>query len=130
MRPAEDRDSAPWWEAVRAHRLTVQRCGDCATLRFPPRTICAGCRSRAWEWREVSGRGAVASWIVTHHAFLPGFAVPSVLALVRLAEQDDLVMYGDLPGVRPGEMAPELAVCAVFEDVEPGFTLVRWHPAG
>ena len=128
--PVEDRDSAPWWAAVRAHRLTVQACDGCGTLRFPPRSICARCRSRASAWVEVSGEGTVASWVVVHHAFLPVYAgaVPFAIALVRLTEQDDLLMYGDLPGTEPGELAPELPVRAVFDDVEPGLTVVRWRP--
>jgi uncharacterized OB-fold protein len=129
-RPVEDRDSAPWWAAVREHRLTVQRCDGCGALRFPAVPICARCRSRGSGWREVSGRGTIASWIVTHHAFLPAYtdAVPYVVALVRLAEQDDLVMYGDLRGIKPDEVEPGLAVRADFDDLEPGLTIVRWRP--
>jgi uncharacterized protein len=129
-RPVEDRDSAPWWAAGREHRLTVQRCGGCRAPRFPATAVCARCRSRDWSWIGVSGQGAVVSWIVTHHAFLPVYAdlVPYVVALVRLVEHADLVMYGDLPGVKAAEMEPGLAVRAVFDDVDPGLTLVRWQP--
>lgn len=129
-RPVEDRDSAPWWAAVREHRLTVQRCGGCQAPRFPPTGVCARCRSRDWSWTDVSGRGTVASWIVTHHAFLPVYAdvVPYVVALVRLVEHADLVMYGDLPGVKAEELEFGLAVRAVFDDIEPGLTVVRWQP--
>jgi uncharacterized OB-fold protein len=76
----------------------------------------------------VSGRGAVASWIVTHHAFQPVQPVPSVVALVRLVEHPELVMYGDMRDVKPGEVEPSLPVRAVFDDVEPGVTVVRWAP--
>ena len=129
-RPVEDRDSAPWWAAVREHRLTVQRCGACHTPRFPPTTVCARCRSREWSWVDVSGEGTVVSWIVVQHAFLPVYAdtVPYVVALVRLAEHPGLVMYGDLPGVKPGELEPGLAVRAYFDDLDPALTLVRWQP--
>jgi uncharacterized OB-fold protein len=127
----EDRDSAPWWAAVRAHRLTVQRCAGCGVHRFPPTSICARCRCRQSGWVEVSGRGTVASWVVTHHAFLPVYAdaVPYVVALVRLAEQDDLVMYGDIPGVAPAELAAGLPVRAWFDDIDAELTVVRWRPA-
>ena len=36
-RPEPDRDSVPWWEAVRRHELLSQRCAGCGTLRFPAR---------------------------------------------------------------------------------------------
>jgi uncharacterized OB-fold protein len=127
-RPVEDRDSAPWWLAARQHRLTVQRCSGCSTLRFPPRTICARCHDRRWEWAPVSGRGRLVSWVVTHHQFLPSHEVPYAVAMVRLAEQDDLVMYGNVHGLDPGEIVPGMAVHAVFEDGEDGLTLVQWAP--
>jgi uncharacterized OB-fold protein len=130
MTPGEDRDSAPWWAAVRAHRLTVQRCASCDVPRFPPTTICARCRSRDWSWIDVSGRGTVASWIVTRHAFLPVPDVPYVVALVRLAEHPELVMYGDVRDVKPSEMEPDLPVRAVFDDADSRATLVRWVPEG
>lgn len=129
MTPAEDRDSAPWWAAVRAHRLTVQSCDGCEQPRFPPTTICARCRSRAWSWIDVSGRGTVASWIVTRHAFLPVFDVPYVVALVRLVEHPELVMYGGVLEVKPSELEPGMPVHAVFDDTDNG-TLVRWAPEG
>ena len=40
----------------------------------------------------------IASWIVTHHAFLPGFEAPYVVLTVRLAEQDDLLLPGGYDG--------------------------------
>ncbi len=126
----EDRDSAPWWAAVREHRLTVQRCAGCGVLRFPATTICARCRCREYGWLEVSGHGTVASWVVTHHAFLPVYAdaVPYVVALVRLVEQDDLVLYGDVHGLEPAELRADLPVRAWFDDVDAELTVVRWRP--
>lgn len=130
-RPVEDRDSAPWWAAVRAHRLTVQRCAGCGASRFPPTTICARCRCRESGWVGVSGCGTVASWVVTHHAFLPAYAgaVPYVVALVRLVEQPDLVLYGDVHGLEPAEVRAGLPVRAWFDDIDDELTVVRWRPA-
>jgi uncharacterized protein len=127
-RPVEDRDSAPWWAAVREHRLTVQRCAGCSWLRFPPRALCRRCRSRDSAWVDVSGRGNLVSWVVTHHAFLPTFEVPYTVGLVRLAEQDDLLMYGDVQGVEPGTLAAGRPVQASFRDVDADLTLVHWRP--
>ncbi len=79
---------------------------------------------------DVSGRGAVASWIVTRHAFLPDLPVPHVVVLVRLVEHPELVMYGDMRDVAPGTLEPGLAVRAVFDDIDADLTLVRWTPDG
>ncbi|TDD80833.1 Zn-ribbon domain-containing OB-fold protein [Actinomadura rubrisoli] len=126
--PEPDRDSAPWWEAVRRHELTVQRCGGCGTLRFPARSVCNRCRSRASEWVPVSGRARVYSWIVNHQVFMRSMAgeVPFPVLLVRLDEGDDLLMYGDLIG-DAAELRDGLEVEAVFTG-DGGTTLVGWRP--
>jgi hypothetical protein len=79
---------------------------------------------------DVSGRGTVLTWVVTHHTFLPAFAdrVPYAVVLVRLAEQVDLVMYGNTVGLKPSEIEPDLPVRASFHDVDPDLTLVYWQP--
>ena len=33
--PAVHPDNAPYWAALREHELRLQRCEDCAVLRFP-----------------------------------------------------------------------------------------------
>ncbi|WP_018655171.1 Zn-ribbon domain-containing OB-fold protein [Actinomadura flavalba] len=131
-RPEPDRDSAPWWEAVRRHELIVQRCDGCAALRFPARSVCNRCRSRNWTWVPASGTGRVYSWIITHQVFLKGLAdeVPFLVLLVRLDDGDDLLMYGGLVGAGADVLRPGLPVEAVFTDVpgEDGTTLVQWKP--
>jgi uncharacterized OB-fold protein len=130
MRPEADRDSAPWWEAVRRHELTVQRCGGCGTLRFPARAVCNRCRSREWEWMPVRGTGRVYSWIVNHQPFMPAMKdeVPFAVLLVRLDDGDDLLMYGNLVDASADALEPGLPVEAVFEDVDERTTLVNWRP--
>jgi hypothetical protein len=126
-RPNEDRDSAPWWAAVRRHELTVQRCDGCGVPRFPPRTVCNRCRSFAWSWLPVSGRGRVYSWVVTHQVFAAELAdeVPYTVLLVSLAEAPDIRMYGNLAG--PGEPYADAPVRAVFVDAADDLTLVQWR---
>lgn len=77
---------------------------------------------------EVSGRAGVVSWVVTHHAFVPAFAVPYPVVLVRLAEQDDLLMYGNLAGLDAADLVTALPVRASFRDVDADLTLVDWGP--
>lgn len=129
-RPVPDPDSAPFWEALRAHELVLQRCGECKRFRFPPGPTCAGCGSRRAAFVPVSGDGRVRSWVVTHQPFHPAFAdrVPYVVLLVELVEQPGLFMYGN---VRPEGVAisAEMPVKAVFDDVDDGVTLLQWMPA-
>lgn len=129
-RPVPDRDSAPWWAAVRRHELLLQRCDGCGTLRFPPRAVCGRCRSRASSWQKALGTGRVASWVVNHQVFLPAFAdeVPYAVLHVRLDDADDVFMYGDLVGGDPADIGPGMPVAAVFTDIDDDCTIVRWRP--
>jgi uncharacterized protein len=131
-----DRDSRPWWDALARGELLLQRCNGCHTWRWPPRAACNRCGSHAARWQRASGRGTVASWIVNRHTFGGAVLSPSVVLLVRLEEQDDLL----LPGAFTGD--PEGSDLARGEPVvvalEPGptngdgtpLTLLRWTLVG
>lgn len=81
-------DSQPYWDAARAGVLKLQRCTHCGTTRHYPQPVCARCWSLEAEWVEASGRGAVHSWTVAHHAFHPAFKdeLPYTLVIVDLEE--------------------------------------------
>jgi uncharacterized OB-fold protein len=99
-RPVINRDNAGFWEGVAAHRLLVQRCGACATLRFPWLPGCNACGSMEWDTVEASGAGTVFSYVVMHHPPFPAFTVsddtgdavgpyavgPYAVGLIELAE--------------------------------------------
>ena len=130
LAPLADADSGPFWAAVREHRLTVQCCDECGWYRFPARPICPRCRSWGFSWSEVSGRGTVLSWVVTHHVTHPAFArqLPYPVLYVELAEQPGLTMYGNLrPPAAP--ITSGMPVRALFEDLTDAVTLVQWAPA-
>ena len=132
--PVPDRDSTPWWEALRRHELTLQRCRDCERLRWPARAICNRCGGLAWDWTPASGRGRIATWLVNHHTFGGTYESPSTAVQVRLVEQDDIVIPGAWDGPPDGRgLEVDLPVTLRFEDL-PGeggetVTLLRWAPA-
>jgi hypothetical protein len=129
LAPAVDPDSGPFWDAVRKHRLAVPFCRACNRYQFPPRPVCGTCHSSSMDLADVSGRGRVRSWVLTHHVTHPVFAaqVPYAVLFVELAEQPGLVMYGNL---RPSAAIPfdGMPVRAQFEDVDSELTLVQWTP--
>ena len=122
--PTPDRDSAPWWDALGHHELTLQQCDGCGTLRWPPRELCNRCGSLDWKWVAATGRGTVASWIVNHHPFGAGAGArpaPYVVVLVRLEDQDDILIPGGWAGAHDGsDLRVGLPVAAGFEDVDLG----------
>jgi uncharacterized OB-fold protein len=132
-RPFVDRDSALWWAALARHELVVPRCAACGTWRWPPRAICGRCGSLDWSLVAALGRGTVASWVVNRHGFGGAFPLPSTVVLVRLTEQDDLLLPGGWSGAADGsDVTIDLPVVAGFEDVDAdaegdAVTLLTWR---
>ncbi|MFE6918267.1 bifunctional MaoC family dehydratase N-terminal/OB-fold nucleic acid binding domain-containing protein [Streptomyces rubiginosohelvolus] len=90
-RPVINRDNAGFWAGVAEHRLLIQRCTDCATLRLPWLPGCNACGGAEWDTVEACGAGTVFSHVVMHHPSFPAFAPdgeggPYAVALVELAE--------------------------------------------
>lgn len=66
--------------------MLIQRCADCATLRFPWLPRCNACGSAAWDTVEASGEGVVYSYVVMHHPRFPASDPPYAVAQIELAE--------------------------------------------
>jgi uncharacterized OB-fold protein len=124
--PVASLESKPYWEGIRQHRLLLPRCAACGRTWFPPSHLCPRCGSGDVGWAQSSGRGKVFSYVVFHRAYHPGFAddVPYAVALVELEEGPRLL--GNVIGVPPDQVACEMPVRVVFEDVADGVTLPRF----
>ncbi|MFD9389735.1 OB-fold domain-containing protein [Streptomyces sp. NPDC060000] len=85
-RPVVNRDNAGFWDGVRLHRLLIQRCTACDTLRFPWLPGCNACGSAEWDTVEAAGEGTVFSYVVMHHPSFPAFSPPYAIGLIELAE--------------------------------------------
>ncbi|MFE9092633.1 OB-fold domain-containing protein [Streptomyces sp. NPDC007264] len=85
-RPVINRDNAGFWEGVGRHRLLIQRCAACRTLRFPWLPGCNACGGAEWDTVEASGEGTVYSYVVMHHPPFPAFDPPYAVGLFELAE--------------------------------------------
>ncbi len=127
-RPALTQDNSFFFEGARQHRLLIQRCTACGTLRHPPRPSCATCRSFDWEPFEASGRGTVFSYTVNHYPQVPAFDYPLVVALVELEEGTRLI--ANVSGITPETVAIGMAVEVGFEDFDDDLSLPVFHPAG
>ncbi|MER5854501.1 MULTISPECIES: Zn-ribbon domain-containing OB-fold protein [Streptomyces] len=111
LSPVTDTDGAPFWEYAARGELRVQACADCGELRFPPRPCCPHCQSFASQWRPVSGRGRVWSYVVPHPPLLPDYAAqaPYNVVLVELEEAPRIRLAGNLvtgPGAPLGSLDP------------------------
>lgn len=107
-----------WRETPRRYNLGGNRCQNCRTVYFPPRSVCPSCSVHRqslgkFEPFQLSGEGEVHSFTVVHDP-AEGFdmQVPYVLALVRTPEGPTLT--GQVVDVAPEEVRIGLSVRATF----------------
>ncbi|MEE1812270.1 bifunctional MaoC family dehydratase N-terminal/OB-fold nucleic acid binding domain-containing protein [Streptomyces sp. BE133] len=125
-RPVINRDNAGFWQGVAEHRLLIQRCGECATLRFPWLPGCNGCGCQEWDTVEASGEGTVFSYVVMHHPPFPAFSTsaeggPYAVALIELAE--GVRMVGNVVGVPYDKVRTGMPVRLEFLRTDPELEL-------
>ncbi|MDK9496593.1 OB-fold domain-containing protein [Streptomyces katrae] len=133
--PVPDEDGAPFWEYAARGELRVQACAACGRLRFPPRPCCPHCQSFDGEWRRMSGRGRIWSWVRPHPPLLPAYAAqaPYNVVLVELADAPQIRLAGNLVAsadaplnsVDPARLRIGARVQAVFTEVG-GMSVPRW----
>ncbi|MEU5049607.1 OB-fold domain-containing protein [Streptomyces sp. NPDC021096] len=134
--PVADEDGQPFWDFAARGELRVQACADCHRLRFPPRPCCPHCQSFAGEWRRMSGRGHIWSYVVPHPPLLPGYAeqAPYNVIVVELADAPGIRLVGNLvahadaalDSVDPAALRIGAPVQVAFTEIAPGVTVPRW----
>lgn len=128
MRPLPVIEGAdrPFWQGLQQREVRVQRCDNCGAFRFPAARFCAHCRSDMFDWHRVAGTGAIESWCVFHRAYFEGLTVPYAVIQVRL--DCGIRLFSNPVGVEPDALAIGMPVEAVFEDITPEITLLKFKP--
>ncbi|MEJ2132960.1 MAG: Zn-ribbon domain-containing OB-fold protein [Gammaproteobacteria bacterium] len=125
--PAEE--ALPFFEALNEKRLELPKCSRCGRLAYPPRAMCPACQSFDFEWVEVSGRGTVYSYVVTHQAIHPAYAGHTPFATVEVALEEGPRMTSNLVDVPPDAIEIGMTVQVVFEKVSDEVTLPLFRRA-
>jgi uncharacterized OB-fold protein/acyl dehydratase len=126
-RPAINHDNEFWFAAAREHRLVIQRCADCKSLRHPPGPCCPQCGSFGWDTVESAGEGHVYTYVVNHHPRHPAFDYPLVVAVIELAEGTRLI--ANMTGVEPADVEIGMPVVLDWIDPDPDLSLPVFRPA-
>ena len=138
-----DGENLAYFKHCSQHDFHLQKCDDCALLRYPPNTGCPWCGSAKATWTKVEGKGEVHSYNEVHHAIQPAFKghTPYMVLLVDLDTQkgfptdvEALRVVANLTtpdGVlAPPEMVKTLGIGTrvrmVFSDVTDGLSLPQW----
>ena len=130
--PTPAPESKRFWDGCKKHELWLPFCRACQQFFFYPRDFCPRCFSWDIEWRRSSGRGRIYTFAIHYRAWHPGWKdeIPYVTALVELEEGPRI--YTNIVGVEPDpkQIACDMPVEVVFEDVSEEITLPKFRPAG
>jgi len=114
--------TAEFWAGAARGELRIPRCDTCGRLRWYPEERCRSCEGEPMTWETMSGRGALFSWVVVTHPFLPQFAdlVPFVPALVALEEDPAVRIPTRMVDCEPDDLDFEMPVRVVFRPLSFG----------
>jgi uncharacterized OB-fold protein len=127
--PRYTRDSAPYWEHMREHRLHIQRCTSCGKTRMYPRPMCDACYSLESEWVPASGRGTVYTWCVVHQPVHPAFKDELPFNITEVELEEGVRIRSTIVGVEPQELYVGMPVEIVYEDVTEQVTVPKFRRA-
>jgi hypothetical protein len=115
IKPAISEINKPFWDGCRAHKLLAQQCKQCLEHRYPVAAVCPNCLSTRYEWRELSGRGELFSYIIIHRGYHPYWAqrVPYNVAFIELEE--GLRMFSNIVGTPNEKLRVGQKVKVAFE---------------
>lgn len=127
--PAITEENAPYYASLRQQAMRLQRCAQCQALRYPASAFCPHCLSGEAGWEQVSGRGAVYSWIVMHQIYDPAFrdVAPYNVAIVELEEGPRLTT--NIIGCPNDAIQIGMPVVVAYEGVTDEVTLAKFRPA-
>lgn len=120
-RPTPTEDGLFFFEAAKTGKLMVQRCQACQHYQFPPHAACQKCQSYEVLPTEVSGRGEIYSFVITHYPQVPSFEYPLPVALIELAEGPRLI--SNIVGIDPEAIQIGLPVEVIFVECDDDLTL-------
>jgi uncharacterized protein len=119
--------NAPFWKAAKAHELKLPRCTDCRHWVFPIAPWCQRCWSENLEWEKLSGRGKISSWVIVRRAFDPSFEADVPYMVVQVDLEEGMRFISNVVDVSIAEIHADMPVTAIFEDVTPEISLVKFR---
>ena len=128
-RPMSEERTRPFWDATKRHELVMPRCKTCDQKFFYPLEDCPKCLSNNLEWVQVSGKGRLHSFTIIRQPANPVFIedVPYIYAMVQLDEGPRMISTVVQCDIEDAEI--DMPLVAVFDDITPEWTLVKFKPA-
>jgi uncharacterized OB-fold protein len=116
--PALDKDNSAFWTGGRDGRLMIYRCQRCSYYIHPPVKFCPECESRDVKAEATSGKGHITTFSINYKKWVPELPDHYVLALVSIAEQEDVRLATNIVNCDPADVRFGMPVKVLFRQVE------------
>ena len=128
--PQPTPETQPYWDGCREGELRIQHCNGCQSYFFYPRIFCPKCLSTDVEWRKVSGKGKLLTYVISARP-APGFEdeMPYSIAIVQLDEGPHMMSNIVNTEVTPQNLKAGMPVEVVFQELGE-ISLPRFQPVG
>jgi uncharacterized OB-fold protein len=126
--PVPDIDSEAFWTGLREHKLRLLHCQNCGHWVHYPVMACPRCHSFDLKPEEISGKGSVYTFSVSHRVFVPGVNPPYAIVVVDIDEEPGVRIMSNLVNCHEDEIEIGMPVKAVFKDIDDKAALVFFEP--
>ena len=113
--PTITRENRAFWTGGANGQLLIQHCDACGRWVHPPAKACPSCGGGTLTPQATSGRGTVFSFTINRHPYNPAVPLPYVIAIIELAEQDDLRLITNIINCDPEQLSVGMSVRVLFE---------------
>ena len=118
---------APFWDGCREGRFLLHRCEICRR-HYWPASRCVTHGAADMRWVESSGRGAVYTYTVLHHAYTPAMKAKVPYAVVVVQLDEGPFFHAGLVDCPLEKLEVGLRLEAVMMPHESGLTLPMFQP--
>jgi len=126
--PEEDKWSEPFFASARDGKLVAQRCAATKKFFFPPAPVSPFTRDKNWTWEPLSGTGKVASYVVMHQKYFPGFADEVPYPVIEVELDEGVRLLSNIVDLGERELTVGMPVEVVFQKASETFTLPVFKP--
>jgi uncharacterized OB-fold protein len=128
-RPRITPDHKRLWDGFKQHKVMLPFCEECGKPHLPPGPVCPHCFSDKLEWREVSGRGVISTFVIVHKVWFPAFAEDVPYNVVQIELEEGPRITASLIDIGDRKIEIGQRVAASFDDVDEELTLLRFKLA-
>jgi uncharacterized OB-fold protein len=118
-----------FWEGSRLGELRLDHCQECEQIWFPPSNSCPNCLSTNIDWKAVSGRGTVWSWIWMHQRYGWAFDAEIPYLLVQVVLEEGPCFVATVRGVDKDQLRFDMPVKVAWEQRNENQSIPVFVPA-